>query len=115
MPKHDHNKHEKHEHTRKTLSTSFSDPDPTDKDTVDAESEKWNPTPQVFEAFLVRDYELATQNINMLMSARRAPMSARELKDQSLHSTDVIERVLTSNVASGLMTEAKGKYSLVAA
>ena len=90
------------------------DPQGDDKDTVDAENEKWNPTPEVFDGFLVRDYELATQNVHMLMSARQGtPMSAKELKDQTLHSSDVIERVLTSKVASGHLTEAKGKYSLV--
>lgn len=109
MPKHD-----KHQHTSKFQPRPQQTQEDTDsdKDTVDAESEKWNPTPEVFQAFLVRDYELATQNIHMLMSARRAPMSPRELKDQSLHSSDVIERVLSANVAAGFMTEAKGKYSL---
>jgi hypothetical protein len=108
MPKHEH-KHTKFQ-PRPQQSQETID---SDKDTVDAESEKWNPTPEVFDAFLVRDYELATQNINMLMSARRAPMSARELKDQSLHSTDVIERVLTSGVQNGFLTENKGKFSLI--
>jgi hypothetical protein len=83
----------------------------SDKDTVDAESENWNPTPEVFQAFLVRDYELATQNLHFLMRGR--PLSVRDLKDQSLHSMDVIERVLTSGIASGRLTEAQGKYSLV--
>jgi hypothetical protein len=86
-----------------------------DKDTVDAENEKWNPTQAVFEGFLVRDLRLATQNINMLMQARRAPMSAKELKDQTLHSVDCIERVLSAGVTAGTLTEAKGKYSLAGA
>lgn len=107
MPKHEHTKYTPRPNQNRDQQSQGDD-----KDTVDAENEKWNPTPAIFEGFLVRDYELATQNVSMLMQARRAPMSAKELKDQSLHSSDVIERVLTSNVAAGLMTEAKGKYSL---
>lgn len=83
-----------------------------DKDTVDAENEKWNPTQAVFDAFLIRDLQLATQNVNILMQGRQSPMSSKELKDSTLHSSDVIERVLSSGIASGLIKESKGKYSL---
>ena len=86
-----------------------------DKDTVDAENEKWNPTPEVFAGFLVRDLRLATANIRLLMQGRQAPMSAKELKDQTLHSTDCIEQVLSAGVSLGTLTEVKGKYSLVGA
>lgn len=106
MPKHEHHKHTKFQPRTEQQETI------DDKDTVDAESEKWNPTPAIFEAFLVRDFELATQNVNMIMGARRAPMSLKELKDSTLHSSDVIERVLSAHLAAGFMTEAKGKYSL---
>jgi len=108
MPKHDHTKHP-------VMTNPYFDKESAEKDpdTVDAKSEKWLPTPEVFKAFLVRDYELATHNINMLMRSKRGPMSAKELKEQTLHSSDVIERVLTSGVATSKMTEANGRYSLV--
>jgi hypothetical protein len=42
----------------------------------------------------------------------RYPASLKELKDSTLHSPDVIERVLTSGIADGSILENKGKYSL---
>lgn len=89
------------------------DPQGDDKDTVDAENEKWNPTPEVFDGFLVRDLRLAAQNIRLLMQGRSVPMSAKELKDQTLHSADCIEQVLSASVSLGTMTWANGKYALV--
>lgn len=87
----------------------------TPKDDGDVDSEKWNPTPEQFEAFLTRDEQLAVGNILMIMSARKQPMSIKEIKDNTLHSADVIERVLASGVETDSIVEAKGKYSLAAA
>jgi hypothetical protein len=78
---------------------------------VDEGNDKWNPTPQQFDAFLVRDEQLAAGNVRMALNGRY-PVSLKEIKDSTLHSSDVIERVLTSGVASGAFLESKGKYSL---
>lgn len=76
------------------------------------EDSKWNPTPEVFEVFLVRDEKLCTGNLHMVLSSVGRPISFRELKDSTLHSADVIEQVLTSGIAAGLVLENKGKYTL---
>jgi hypothetical protein len=107
----DHNKSHKHERQSPPAVNNNS----RESDDDDHESDKWNPTPQVFEWFLTRDFELAQNNIQQAMLSRGAPMTTKELKDSTLHSADVIERVLASKIASGLVTEAKGKYSLVRA
>jgi hypothetical protein len=111
MPKYDYKRQNTLPVMNNFYSDSVSDDDPDV--TVDAKSEDWKPTPSVFKAFLVRDYQLATENITMLLKAREAPMSVRELKEQCLHSTDTIERVLTSKIASKSVKEHSGKYSLV--
>lgn len=77
----------------------------------EAENEKWLPTPAAFQAFQVRDEALATGNIRLVLNSR-SPVSLKEIKDSTLHSTDVIERVITSGLASGTVVENKGKYSL---
>jgi hypothetical protein len=76
------------------------------------EEAKWNPTPEVFEAFLVRDRKLAAGNIAMVLGARNTPTSLKELKDSTLHSSECLEEVLSSHVAQGLIVENKGRYSL---
>lgn len=83
-----------------------------DVDPDDRESEDWNPTSEVLQAFMVRDFELAQSNVQQAMTR---PMTVRELKECTLHSQDVIERVLSSKIASGLVSESKGKYTLVRA
>ncbi len=78
------------------------------------ENEKWNPTPEVFEAFLVRDAELCAGNLRMVL-ASRSPLSLKELKDSTLHSSHVVERQVDTWLQSGILQESKGKYALVAA
>lgn len=78
---------------------------------VDEENVKWAPSQEAFEAFQTRDQQLATTNIRMVLGSR-FPASLKELKDSTLHSPDVIERVLTSGIADGSILENKGKYSL---
>ena len=78
---------------------------------VDEENVEWSPTPAAFLAFQKRDQQLASTNIRMVL-ASRSPASLRELKDSTLHSPDVIERVMTSGIADGSILENKGKYSL---
>lgn len=78
---------------------------------IDSENEKWNPTPEVFQEFLVRDELLATRNIGLVLGARSA-LTLKEIKDSTLHSANVIERVLDSGIAAGGILESKGRYSL---
>jgi len=84
-------------------------------DDDDIESEEWNPTPEGFQQFVDDDFEYAQSNIQLAMLSRGGPMTVRDLKDSTLHSFDMIERVLASKIASGSVSEAKGKYSVVKA
>lgn len=90
---------------------------PGEKDAGEIENEIWNPNKAQFEAFLVRDFELAQSNVQMTMLGSKFPMSVKDLKEASMHSIDTIERVVVSKVASGLIREIKegndkGKFEL---
>jgi hypothetical protein len=78
-------------------------------------TEDWRPTPAIFQWFLTRDIQLAARNINKLLEdSKHQPLTIRAIKDSCLHSTDCIERVLSSLVASGKVAEDKGKYLYIA-
>lgn len=101
-------KYEKfHKHDRKPVVERQSEPQMEEEEEV-----KWNPTPEVFEAFLVRDAELCATNLRMVLSSRPS-LSLKEMKDSTLHSSDVVERQVLAWLQDGLVTETKGKYSLV--
>lgn len=76
------------------------------------EEDKWNPTPEAFEAFQARDYELALRNVEMIMRSRNTSVTLKELKDSTLHSAGTVERVVDANLAAGFIVENKGRYSL---
>lgn len=76
------------------------------------EEAKWNPTPEVFEAFLVRDQQLAAGNVRAVLSTANGPANLKYLKDSTLHSSECIERVLAEGVTAGTILENKGRYSL---
>ncbi len=76
------------------------------------EEDSWNPTPENFQAFLVRDEQLAAGNIQVALRNSRGPISFKELKDSVLHSSALVERVLAASVANGSVLESKGRYSL---
>lgn len=76
------------------------------------EEAKWNPTPEVFEKFLVRDQQLALGNIRMVLSTSQGPANVKYLKDSTLHSSECIEAVLSAGVTTGMFVENKGRYSL---
>ncbi len=82
-----------------------------DEDTIS--SDDWNPTPITFTAFLKRDFVLASNNVKKLMLEAGRPVTVKELKESSLHSVDVIDQVLVSMIASGLVQENKSRYLLV--
>ena len=84
-----------------------------DQDDESIGSDEWNPTPESFQKFLTRDFALASNNVRLALTGSR-PMTLRDLKESCLHSNDVIERVLTSKVASGSVVEEKGRYALKA-
>jgi len=102
-----------HNHDSQPVIRTNAYQEPTENDPEDLKNDEWHPSLAQFEAFLVRDFSLAQSNIASAMSSRGLPMSLKELKDSTLHSTDCIERVLTSKMASGLVTENSGKYGLV--
>jgi len=85
----------------------------SDNEPDDYKNDDWNPSQETFDKFLVRDFALAQRNIQQVLANRGVPMPLREIKECSLHSIEVIERVLASKMASGLVREDKGRYSLV--
>ena len=82
-----------------------------DEDTIGTDT--WNPRPEIFNHFLKRDFVLCSKNVQQMLLSTKEPQSLRELKECLLHSHDVIERVLSSKIASGMVREDKGRYSLV--
>ncbi len=96
----------KHKHDRRP------DTDREPKQMENEEEDKWNPTPETFQAFLVRDEQLAAGNIQIALRNSRGPISFKELKDSVLHSSALVERVLNASVADGSVLESKGRYSL---
>ena len=99
--------HKHHDHKARAPQATPSQPQVEEIE----EEAKWNPTPAQFDAFVLRDEALANGNIRMVLGSRAA-VSFKELKDSTLHSSECIERVLTSGVASGVIVESKGRYSL---
>lgn len=75
------------------------------------EEDKWNPTPEQFTAYQVRDAALCAGNLRMLLS-QRGGLSLRDLKDSSLHTAQTIETQVNELVKSGVAVESKGRYSL---
>jgi hypothetical protein len=108
----DDKKFHKHEHKHPVKTSPHQEVAEKDPDTVDTE-EKWNPTPAVFEAFLVRDEELATSNLRKVLTGRKDPVSIKELRGSLLHSNETIDRVLLSGIKAGVIQESKGEYSWV--
>lgn len=96
-----------HKHDRKPVQAPQSEPQMEDEEDV-----KWNPTPEIFNAFLQRDAELCAGNLRLVLSSRAAPMSLKEIKDSTLHSSEAVDRQVSAWVQEGLVQESKGKYSL---
>lgn len=76
-------------------------------------SEEWNPRPETFESFQKRDIVLCSKNLQQLLLVAREPVSVKDLKEYLLHSHATIERVLAGKVASGLIKEDRGRFTLV--
>jgi len=87
--------------------------DPQQKDPDDLEADEWNPTPEAYNAFAKRDFELANSNVRHALLGAGRPLTLKDCKESSLHSVDCIERVLSSLIATGVVAESKGRYSLV--
>lgn len=85
-----------------------------ESDEITEEEEKWNPTTEAFEAFSKQDEALATSNVRMVLGARKFPMNLKEVKGSTLHSIEMVERVLLQGVSDGSIQEVKGEYSLTA-
>lgn len=79
---------------------------------VDTEEEdRWNPTPEQFAGYQLRDATLCAGNLRMLLGAR-AGQSLKELKDSSLHTAQTIETQVNEWVKAGVVVESKGRFSL---
>lgn len=79
---------------------------------VDTEEEdKWNPTPEQFTGYQLRDATLCAGNLRMLLTSR-GNQTLRDLKDSSLHTAQTIETQVNEWVKTGVLTESKGRYSL---
>ena len=81
-------------------------------DDVEIGTDTWLPTPATLEGFFKRDFVLCSHNMQMVLENARQPLSFREMKEALLHSQDVIERVITSKLASGHLFQDKSRYSL---
>ena len=80
-----------------------------DTDRYDA----WNPTPAEMQDFLKRDQRFFADNLREILHSAGRPLLVREIKESCLHSIDCIEQGLVSAIASGAVSENKGRYSLV--
>lgn len=76
------------------------------------EEDRWHPTPEQFDAYQARDFELASDNVESVFRSRRAPMTLKEVKDSTLHSPHTVERVVDSFLAAGFLVEAQGRFSI---
>ena len=82
----------------------------------DGDSERhdtWNPTNAEMQDFLKRDREFFASNLKDILHMAGRPLLVREIKESCLHSIDCIEQGLVSAIASGAVSENKGRYSLV--
>lgn len=75
------------------------------------EEDKWNPTPEQFAAYQLRDAGLALGNLRMLLTSR-PNQTLKDLKDSTLHTSGTIESLLNNWVKTGYVVEVKGRYSL---
>lgn len=91
----------------------YYDRDPQQKDPDDQEADTWNPTNEQYAAFAKKDFELAVKNVRHALLGAGRPITLKEVKESTLHSIDVIERVLTSAIVGATVLETKGRYSLV--
>lgn len=89
------------------------DRDPQQKDPDDQEADTWNPSSEEYAAFAKKDYEFAGKNVRHALLNAGRPITLKEVKESSLHSVDCIERTLSSLIATGVIVESKGRYSLV--
>lgn len=106
--------HNKREHQHPVIQTNpYFDRESAEKDPDDQEKDEWNPSPEEYTAFAKKDFELATKNVRHALLGAGRPITLKEVKESTLHSVDVIERVMTSAIAGGTVLEAKGRYSLV--
>ena len=96
----DNRKHHKHEREHKNEQVEL------------GEEDKWNPTPEAFEAFQVRDNELALRNVEMIMRSRNVPVTLKELKDSTLHSASTVESAIATHMAVGFVVENNGRFSI---
>lgn len=106
MPKFEKFHKHDHKHDRKPAQAAQQDAQMEDEEDV-----KWNPTPEVFESFLKRDQELCAGNLRMVLSSR-SPLSLKEMKDSTLHSSEAVDRQVQAWLQAGVVQESKGKYSL---
>ena len=90
-------KKHKHEHKNEQVDTE--------------EEDKWNPTPEQFTAYQLRDAALCTGNLRMLLTSR-PNQTLKELKDSSLHTAQTIEAQVSEWFKTGVVVESKGRYSL---
>jgi hypothetical protein len=75
------------------------------------EEDKWNPTPEQFAAYQLRDTSLCNGNLKMLLGSR-PNQTLKELKDSTLHTAGTIEVQLNDWIKTGYVVEVKGRYSL---
>lgn len=90
-------KKHKHEHKNEQVDTE--------------EEDRWDPTPEQFAGYQLRDATLCAGNLRMLLS-QRSGLTLRDLKDSSLHTAQTIETQVSEWVKTGVVLESKGRFSL---
>lgn len=102
----------KHDHNHKNRNDRYNGPKSERVEQVELEEEdKWNPTPEQFTAYQLRDASLALGNLRMLLTSR-PNQTLKDLKDSTLHTSGTIESLLNNWVKTGYVVEVKGRYSL---
>lgn len=100
----------------KTFSTRPARPSVFSMPVEDGDSERhdtWNPSHAEMQTFLKLDREFFASNLKDILHMAGRPLLVREIKESCLHSIDCIEQGLTSAVASGIVSENNGRYSIV--
>lgn len=84
------------------------------KNVEELDREEWNPTRQEFEAFMVRDEELAFNNVQHVLKCSDREITFRDLRDCLLHSVETVEYVLDQLIKRGVVKENKNRFALAA-
>jgi hypothetical protein len=73
-------------------------------------SEEWKPSHSNFTKFVETDKRHAVANVRRVLKEANRPMSFKELKECLLHSNDMLDKVISSELKLKHLVETKGRY-----